>query len=71
LLGKEVDEKCDVYSFGIVLWEILTGQEPFQHHDDYAKFKRAITIENERPEIPQNFHPKLKAAISIFSTILS
>jgi len=60
LLGKEVDEKADVYSFGIVLWEIVTGQEPFPHHDSYGTFKRAITKENERPPIPPDTHPSLK-----------
>lgn len=24
-MGKPLDEKADVYSFSIVLWEILTG----------------------------------------------
>jgi len=61
LLGKDVDEKADVYSFGIVLWEIITGKEPFPHMDSYGTFKRAITIENERPEIPADTHPSLRA----------
>jgi hypothetical protein len=33
----------------IVLWEIISGQEPFPHMDSYGTFKRAITKENERP----------------------
>lgn len=61
LLGKDVDEKADVYSYGIVLWEIISGQEPFPHMDSYGTFKRAITKENERPAIPAETHPSLKA----------
>lgn len=60
LLGKDVDEKADVYSYGIVLWEIMSGNEPFAHHDSYGTFKKAITKENERPPIPEHMHPSLK-----------
>jgi len=61
LLGKDVDEKADVYSFGIVLWEIMSGQEPFPHHDSYGTFKRCITKEHERPPIPPDTHPSIKS----------
>lgn len=31
LLGEEVSEKCDIYSLGVVLWEIVTHVSiPFQ-----------------------------------------
>jgi len=61
LLGKDVDEKSDVYSYGIVLWEIITGAEPFPHMESYQEFKTAITRDNERPPIPNNTNPSLKA----------
>lgn len=28
LMGKPLSEKADVYAFGIVFWEMLTGQVP-------------------------------------------
>jgi serine/threonine protein kinase len=65
LLGKDVDEKADVYSYGIVLWEIIAEQEPFPHMDSYGTFKRCITAENERPPIPVNVHPNLKALMEV------
>jgi serine/threonine protein kinase len=49
-----VTDKADVYAFGLVLWEIITGQEPFLQFDDYGTFKKAITKEHERPVIPKD-----------------
>lgn len=28
LLGKACNEKVDIYSFGIVIWELCTGEQP-------------------------------------------
>ncbi|MGH9786214.1 MAG: protein kinase domain-containing protein, partial [Terriglobia bacterium] len=30
--GKEVDRRADIWSFGCVLYELLTGQWVFQTH---------------------------------------
>jgi len=65
LLGQDVDEKADVYSFGIVLWEIITGQEPFPYMEDFKQFKNAITKLKERPVIPENTHPNLKSLMEL------
>eukprot|EP01102_Stenamoeba_stenopodia_P006404 TRINITY_DN1755_c0_g2_i1.p1 TRINITY_DN1755_c0_g2~~TRINITY_DN1755_c0_g2_i1.p1 ORF type:complete len:320 (+),score=100.47 TRINITY_DN1755_c0_g2_i1:887-1846(+) len=54
------DEKSDVYSYGIVVWEIVTSQEPFLDFDSYPAFKRAICREDVRPPVPKDIPPSLK-----------
>lgn len=27
--GAQVDERCDVFSFGTILWELLSGRRPW------------------------------------------
>mmetsp|Transcript_12505 Transcript_12505/g.45598 ORF Transcript_12505/g.45598 Transcript_12505/m.45598 type:complete len:613 (-) Transcript_12505:2254-4092(-) len=44
-------EKVDVYSFGIVMWELWTAQVPYKDKDEYA-IMGGIMLQNLRPEIP-------------------
>jgi serine/threonine protein kinase len=63
LKGRPLSEKADVYSFGIVLWEMFTGKEPYDEHDDYDRFVQAVCDKNERPEIPDKLHFSLAAML--------
>jgi serine/threonine protein kinase len=65
LRGRPLNEKADIYSFGIVLWEILTRKEPFENHDSYNSFVHAICDEKERPPIPADVHPSLKRLMEV------
>eukprot|EP01095_Lingulamoeba_sp_RSL-Kostka_P018132 TRINITY_DN97_c0_g1_i1.p1 TRINITY_DN97_c0_g1~~TRINITY_DN97_c0_g1_i1.p1 ORF type:complete len:523 (+),score=211.21 TRINITY_DN97_c0_g1_i1:57-1625(+) len=51
MMGKPLDEKADVYSYAILLWEIVTQQIPFPEMNSFPVFKRAICIQNVRPPI--------------------
>jgi serine/threonine protein kinase len=55
-------EKYDVYSFGILSSELLTGQTPFPRHE-VTKLGVAVGKNKERPELPPDCPQDLAALI--------
>lgn len=45
LLGKDVDERTDIFALGVMLAEMLTGQRPFAG-DTYAELLRAVLLDS-------------------------
>ncbi|MEE5991997.1 MAG: Stk1 family PASTA domain-containing Ser/Thr kinase [Oscillospiraceae bacterium] len=58
--GGETDEKSDIYSVGVMMYEMLTGQKPF---DTDNPISVAVMQMQDIPERPRNINPDIPAGL--------
>ena len=59
LLSKPLNEKVDVYSWAVTLWEIVTGQEPYSQISSVEKLVKFVCIDHQRPVLPPTWGASL------------
>ena len=52
-MGKTVDSRSDIYSFGVLVWKVLTGRKPYEAEDAFALAMQHVTA--DIPELPSEF----------------
>jgi HEAT repeat protein/tRNA A-37 threonylcarbamoyl transferase component Bud32 len=70
ILGKKVDERADVYSLGVIMYEMVTGQPPYSRGDHMSvmyqhvqgKAKSAIEV---NPNLPRPLSDLVSKAMSV------
>ncbi|MGB9005218.1 MAG: protein kinase [Candidatus Aminicenantales bacterium] len=59
--GKEVDERTDIYSLGVILFEMVTGHVPFEGD---TPFTIGVKHKSERPRNPRELNTQLPEDLS-------
>jgi serine/threonine protein kinase len=49
MISENYEVKADVYSFGMFLFEVMTGLMPFEKYRNSKEIVRAVIIRKEKP----------------------
>jgi hypothetical protein len=59
--GSQLDARSDVYSCGVVLYEIATGRKPFNYDNAFSLMRAQV---EQVPVAPASFNPTLPPALN-------
>lgn len=61
--GEKYNHHCDVYSFTLLLWEMLTLQRPYDDFPSPEAFLKKVAKQKKRPKIPRWWPQSLKQVV--------
>jgi HEAT repeat protein/tRNA A-37 threonylcarbamoyl transferase component Bud32 len=70
ILGKKVDERADIYSLGVILYEMLAGQPPYSRGDHMAVMYQHVQGKAEKlaslnPKVPASLVEVVEQAMAV------
>jgi serine/threonine-protein kinase len=73
ILGKKVDETADIYSVGVIMYEMVTGIPPYSRGDHMSVMYqhvqgKAKQCQEVNPEIPDEYALIIAKAMSVDKT---
>ena len=73
ILGKKVDETADVYSVGVIMYEMVTGVPPYSRGDHMSVMYQHVQGKAKRcqeinPDVPDDYAAVIAKAMSVDKT---
>jgi serine/threonine-protein kinase len=70
ILGKKVDEAADIYSIGVIMYEMVTGIPPYSRGDHMSVMYqhvqgKAKTCQEVNPDVPDDYAALIAKAMSV------